>query len=701
MGVNSVTKVSTDTPIEKLVSYSVKRDSMPLNPTENSAAIPSASFQIAVPEGQNPEDLMGEQIVLSDRQGIPIYGDVVDYNLSEGTNVASLDTVGLFDKLNTEQTCLPYIYTGDISIARVLASWAQECGVFRYQVPGIPRTYITNRLEMGYQRDSNERWILAETDTYRLTFNGKSTAPFLGPSQPIMFGTSFSGNMAGTNFVSFHFPQNRGPEVVLRLERSGSTARLLQTNAAGSLAVLGTLTLPVEPDPTTSKDFDVHVLAQVSPSTPNRVDYSLRAITRGADVRYTTANFAHTTGSVLLGTGGYNKITQATPAGTELWIYFGDGSVLPTKRMNAQFEGSFTDTLPPSVRNVQGFTGNVWSAMKEFCSIYRMNLSLDNDTLQITPMLETSNGSAVIRMPPKSNVRKSLSKRSEARKVEVVYNKLRGFTGTNQVLLWKADTVYSLEKGETKVEVIDSDATFIGMMQPMPLAGIPNPLDPLQLSSYVITGNDGYIVDPNWWVDNGGSIKVAPTRKSGQIEITMQAPTVDSVRAPYRVSEGTADRPALYISGNGVVKIPSTVEIYTGSPDAAQEVGVTFDSPFVTDMETVYRVGATLATYYGGTMSDLGYVVALNAGHEGLSGSGNEVLGRTPETAHVYHRGAVFRSISSVSNPNSLQVSAEDGTTVTHFKDYWASNTVAQLNTYFAGKKVKDFNRAPLKQHLS
>lgn len=711
MGVHSVTRVSTNTPVEKLVNYSVKRDSMPLDPTDSSAAVPSATFQIAVPEGQNPEDLLGERVLIHDRQGIRISGDVVDYGLSEETNVASLDAVGLFDRLNTEQTCLPYISASQIRIESVLASWAQECGVFRYQVPGTPRTYITNRLEMGYQRDSNERWILAETNTYRLTFNGKSEAPFLGPSQPLMFGTSFNGNLTGTNFVAFHFPQDQGAgtvnqrlDVTLRLERSGSTARLLQTNSLGVLTLLGTLTLPVEPNPTVGKDFDIHVLAEVSPSTPSRVNYTLRAVTRGTDVKYTSTTFTHTAGSVLLGNAGYNRITYSSPPGYDWWAYFGDSGTLPTKRMESQFDGVYLSYLPASIRNIQGYTGNVWSAMKEFCSIYRMNLSLENDTLQISPMAAlTSNGAGDIKSVQKGNVRKSLSKRSEARKVEIVLNKLRGFSGTNQVLLWKADTVYSLEKGETKVEVVDTDATFIGMMQPMPLAGIPNPRDPLQLSSYVITGNDGYIVDPNWWVDNGGSIKVAPTRKSGQIEITMQAPNVDSVRAPYRVSEGVADRPALYISGNGVVKIPSTIPIYTGSPQAAQEVGVTFDSPFVTDIETVYRVGATLAGYYGGTSSEISYSVPLNAGYEGLDRASNSepVLGYAPETAHIYHRGAIFRNKSVASNPNSLQATAEDGAVVTHFKDYWGNNTVAQLNTYFAGKKVKDFNRAPLKQHLS
>src|SRR4030095_2341455 len=134
----------------------------------------------------------------------------------------------------------------------------------------------------------------------------------------------------------------------------------------------------------------------------------------------------------------------------------------------------------------------------------------------------------------KSQLVEKIQARDDARSVEIVYRERKNTS--NLSLMWKADSVYSLDKGETKVETIQTDSTFTYVTQPIPVSGVPVPYT-WSYSSYVITGNDGYIVDPQWWLDNGGSVKVEMTEKSGEVKVTMQAPPVDTVRAPYRLSE--------------------------------------------------------------------------------------------------------------------------------------------------------------------
>lgn len=698
--VYTLTDKTKDRQQSGLMTYSIRRDAVHHNPADTSMAVPSMGLTVAVREDENPEDLMGRTFELTDRSGSPTTGTAVDYSLNEGTGVVSLDTSTVFDNLNTEQTCFPIVGAegNDLQWTRILAYWAQECGVFMYPVPGIVRTYIGSYTEFGYELDNNARWI--HNGNVATLTDGSTTAPIhLGPSQPIMFGAVLTGTGTGTtSTVTWSFPLGDGTTTLLSLERRGTSLQLRQAGVLiGSVTELASMS--------TWTEKEVHVKAEVLVANPTQVRFTMRVLVGNSDDNaYNTATFTQSTPSVLLRGVGYNKITT-TGGGTYLSrVYNSIGGALPTVGASQAIDlgdGS-AQTVPVSA--IQGYTGNVWSHMREFCSIYGINMWLQNDMIYLSSMLLLEDGALPLAHPAKSQVRKNLSRRTRARKVEVVQYNLKPSYLTASILLWKAENVYSVEKGETKVEVIQSDSTFTQLMQPVAVSGVPVPYTS-SYSSYVVTGADGYIVDPQWWYDNGGSIKVAATRKSGEIELTIQAPNVESVRAPYRISEGVADRPALYVMGKGIAHTSDTVEIYTASADAAQEVGITFDSPFVADIETAYNTGTALSKYFGGTGGELSFSVPINTGAEQTNPYGPDdlpgTLGYRPEGAYLYHRGAIYRTVTTTTNPSVTQATAESSTLIAYLNEAWKGKKVGDFNAYHAGKNVREMNRAPLPLYIS
>jgi hypothetical protein len=223
----------------------------------------------------------------------------------------------------------------------------------------------------------------------------------------------------------------------------------------------------------------------------------------------------------------------------------------------------------------------------------------------------------------------------------------------------------------------------------------------LGYGSYVITGNDGYIVTPQWWVDNGGSIKAEATGTAGELKITMQAPTVDTVRAPYRISEGVADRPALYIFGSGLnLSEPKTLRIATGAGDAAQE-SVTFDSPFVTNLDLAYNAGYKVADSMGGAGGEIAFNVPKDS--LGVPDPYGIEYDSVPPGSMVYHGGAVHRIMALSVQPTGLSVTkAEQFTSVAATNDGLGPDaTIDQWNSLHLNKTVKEVNLSPLPQYIA
>lgn len=710
----TLTNKTTGEPVKGLMNYNISRDAVPLNPDSSNTAIPTMSFQVATDPAVDTGALMGQLFSLSAQEQNPqsiLDGTAVSYSSGEATGVTSIDTETLFARLNTDQTLLPLLTAYDVS--RLIKYWAQECGVPVMRIPGTVQNYVSE-LEVGYARRSQGSWVMLLGLNWRLTtsLGGNYTAD----PMPVMSGQSILHSyklLKSTRDTSFTWAYARQdvftPGEVdpgkITIARVGNNA--VCTISTGNTSKTITIALPGAATAAASDGWEMHLLAEVLPGT-STVQYSLRAvplffggtITTGSTTD-TVANSFMTKHLGLAYMQGTVRGSVADPLTAGQWASVTKHDKLPDAPLDTNFSDSWGDRVPPAAAAVPGFQGNVWSSIVQVASIHRLNVTLVDGRIRLTPQLRRSTftgGYDLGQIPfPKGNIQLKQAARTPARKVEVVRHKLDAGV---HVLLWKADSVYSIERGETQKFTVQTEGTFQTLEAVTPTAGVTNPSNPT-FGQYVVTGADGYIVDPAWWTNNGGSLKVSPTGTSGEIEITIQAPGIVTVRAPYRISEGAADRPALYIFGRGITSKPETLQFYTSAPESAQEIGATFDSPFVTTATIANDVGFLLSMHHGGSTSEVSLTTPVDTGQEYSTKLQGRPLWNEPEGRYFYYKGAIYRSKSTSESPQDIQMDSENSTLVAFSNEYWAGKTITDFDNYHAGKLVRDVNRSPLPMYLS
>ena len=279
-----------------------------------------------------------------------------------------------------------------------------------------------------------------------------------------------------------------------------------------------------------------------------------------------------------------------------------------------------------------GFSGNAWEHIKQYCSIYHLDVSFRDGKLTIGPRQRDVTFGASL-----SELSTTIQDREQARNVEVV-NQNHQATGMTPAVMWAADSVYQVAVGEVQEFTVQTPHSILDTSQPVCVSGI----DPYPYKTgsgqYVVTGSDGYIVSPTFWRDQGGSITASPTDVEGEIKITIKGPDYDSPRAPYRISEGDAGRPALYVTGLGILAKPETLKIGTGKAQAAKDVGVTIDSPFVADRSMAYDVAARAAKAFA--TPETTTTIAEPLAYDGVS-----KLGTSPAGALVKSNGNIMRVV--------------------------------------------------------
>lgn len=712
-------------PIGKLATYSISKSNIPTNPSDTSGQIPTFSATITN-AGKDSKTHLGDPVILIDSDAQDTAGVVVSAGSSAKSGLTKLDMNTVFERLNTEQTTYP-VYTDSTFNTNMaptaITQWLLMAGVPQFRVPGNLQHYLTNA-QVGYSSRSDATWVMAPNSEwpanhsrYKPTYGTNLGRIEVNKSQSTIWGMKINPwhqTDYNTEVLVNTWLYRMNNTATYRLMQVGRVITLSQRTGTGAYTVLATLTVPTST--TVVGDF-VYVLIKAHPTVAANVAITIRAVcvdqTSGQTVVYesTAASVASTLRNrpeLRTIDFGYDTAQAGIDISPSLF-HISEGTEIPFEPPHNQISITLDSNAKP-LTCVPGFTGNVWEKLKELCSLAELDISFGNDKIEFTPrkfQRADQFDSTYKPMLPlaKSNVSESANQREKARTVEVIYRQQpkQSTSAYYNTELWRADTVYRVEPGEKLVEVVQTDSTFLTLNQPVPVSGVPVPYTNLY-GAYVVTGNDGYIVDPQWWKDNGGSLTVQPTRNAGEIEITIQAPAIVTSRAPYRISEGVADRPALYIFGEGLkLGKEKTIRVYTGNPDASEEVGVKFDSIFITDKLTAFNAGHKIAVTYGTGDSTLSYDIPRKEKMEyGFIGS-PLIFSANVEDHNVYYNGSAYRAESYSIGPSATNVSkaVRYNTHRIVNGEYATGKTIAQQNAMNAGKKIKDTNLAPLPAYLS
>jgi hypothetical protein len=331
-----------------------------------------------------------------------------------------------------------------------------------------------------------------------------------------------------------------------------------------------------------------------------------------------------------------------------------------------------------------GFSGNVWEHMKQYCAIYHLDVNYRNGKLTIEPRQRDIKVGASL-----SELSTTIANRETARNVEVVHQQ-HNATGPNPQVLWSADTVYQVAVGEVQEFVVQTKHSIMAVSQPVCVSGI-NPYPYTGGSGqYVVTGSDGYIVSPAFWADQGGSITCDITENEGEIKVSIKGPDKDSDRAPYRISEGDAGRPALYITGLGVKADPKTLKVPTGNPKAAKDVGVTIDCPFVGTTKVAYDVAARASKAFAS--AEVSSTFAEPIGFDEQS-----ALGAVPVGQLFKRDGNVYRVSSADQTHSGISGNGVQNNTIYQINRSFEGRTVGERNDYHNGKPIGKINLKPIR----
>lgn len=703
---------STLAKLGDLSTYSVTTSATPVDTADSSGVVPNVSATFV--DGTNPEFLVGESFSLNSPVVGNYAGEIIEVGTGSNSSRYSLSSETLLSRLTADRRLYPsqtYAATEYIPLA-ALEYWSQQCGIFydalegdvlfyqskylhsfayikgmtrpiRSTVPAgaldpISAAIIGDRLITSFGRGTVSPTPIISPDKLSLL------VPAIGAGKTLVFTAGIHNLGTGRqSSITWNMETPTQGKHFLNLVIDNAAGVTLQARAGGAAYTnLGTVAGAV------NGEFRVNI--GVSEATATTTTFQLNVLSpSGTLVGSTTATVASGIRSAL-SVASIDYGSASTGSGTQQYHYGVGISVM--NAMPVSFPAA-TKSLTPNTKTAEyysGFSGNVWEHIKAYCSIYHLDVSFVSGRMTVSPRNKT-----ITNLSGGAGAQKKISKREQAKYVEVVVldsksSAVNGFS--TPILMWAADSVYQVNVGETQEFLVQTDHSILTLSQPVAVSGI----DPFPYKSgagqYVVTGSDGYIVSPTFWRDQGGSVTVDSTENEGEIKVTIKGPQYDSARAPYRISEGDAGRPALYITGEGVVNTPKTIRVATGSPNAAKEVGVKVESPFINTRLIAYDIAARAARKFSGPE---------------ITGSINEALHYdTPSSLGAYPSGGlvkqdrnVMRVVSTTQNPSAVSLTTGQHNTIQHVKDsFGAGATINDVKANYAGRPISKTNLGPLKE---
>lgn len=393
-----------------------------------------------------------------------------------------------------------------------------------------------------------------------------------------------------------------------------------------------------------------------------------------------------------------------------------------------------------------GWTGDLWTKIKELLVVYGAEISLVRSTVVIRELRER-------RALEINNISEAwdIANIDMARQVEVMYYNSNPMFNSAVYPYggWNEDvTVYTIDAGQTTTVNIPVDVWLEDIKQPYAVNFVDRyyNLD----SVYAIAGNDGLSVQSSQWNADGGKITVAIGEDGKSIDVTFVGATGATAKyAPYRVavSAGPSDYySSLRLIGTGIGFKQESVIMPTGVADSEilRDVGVTVDNPFVYDYKTALDVAANVAQAWAGpkrtitinkadinrpdsTTPDYDYATfnqfdayATGAGFTNFSAFDAAWSGKTfadfddywyeqvadsfshqvfgnASGARVQWRRAFYRIRSATTTASGVDYTAEADTTFDDFDESAGlTMTFADFDTSYAGLTFSDYTLIPL-----
>jgi hypothetical protein len=691
------------TPLGRLASFTVSTSAVPLNPSEGSGAAPSVNAGYI--KGLDPEFALGETNVLSHGAVGTYEGEIVRLSLPQGSDVATIAQDTALTLLNNELHLFPFIDAAPSkwTAARAIDYWSQQCGLFYDKVPGDCIAYASgfgHADSYGAQTSARFYEKVAGDPTSTVVLNDRSVKTL---------GSATTGTTAFHELpegrVAVSVPRNRRlvASIGFGLRGAGRAASVSwnmvdDKRGAHSLSISATsdglITAAIGGVPADS--------VTVPSGADYRVTFSIERLSSTAVVAKLTVHTDDLDGSGELEYAGMSQVaTYALPSvmyltsikhaaaggsGTQMLRW---GTYLTVAKGHPAGVPAVQKSLSQTGRAfgfVSGFQGNVWSLLNEYCAITRQDIRFLDSKLLVTPRIAGLSA-------PRGNFSgfsRDSERREKYKQVAVVNKQSRAVTD-NTAVLWRADSVYQVAAREVFETTVQTGHSILNVVQPVAVNGIsPFPYKK-GWGQYVVTGADGYIIAPQWWKDNGGKVEVSLTGVEGEIAIKITAPDLDTVRAPYRISEGEADRPALYISGSGILNDPVEVHVGTGAKNAREGFDNVFESPFIAGPMETYDTAAAMAAEYSASKAD----VSFELPNDFYTPSR---FGQFPAGTRFTDGKRNYRITSASQTHSKVSGSAVPHTTIGDYvASYPPGATIADEKKRHFGRTIRQFNIQPLR----
>lgn len=693
-----------------LSTFSVSSAAVPLDAADSSGAVPTLTATFA--DGTETDYLVGETFTLTAPVVGKFEGKVISRSKPANSNRYNISVDSIMSRLNSDLRVYPLAdyLTGPESTYIPMYSleyWSQQCGLFFTKVPGDVLLYQSGYGHTGlfvkdYSRALRLKRYTAVGGTAGLMYarysrvwagfgydmdartafpQGQTLAtpvPSSAQGDRLVFGVDVDLTGTGrTADVTWQFNGPSGTKPALRIAVDSETGFQLQTASGGSYTTRITSSIP--------KGDLYSVYASISQANATQTRFTL-TVYNSAGLLMDDQTFSISSaiaGSLALTGMAYHGY----PGGSGNDLAYGNMFIsrmpsVPTKRIED------SKTMIPGLKGANfmvGFSGNVWEHIKQYCAIFHLDVELINGKVTFGPRQRDITVGASL-----SELNTTIQNREQARNVEVVNQNFTG-TGNTPTVLWKADSVYQVAVGEVQTFTVQTPHSILETSQPVCVSGIsPFPYK-TGAGQYVVTGSDGYIVSPTFWRDQGGSITTETTDVEGEIKVTIKGPDYDSPRAPYRISEGDAGRPALYVTGLGLLASPKTLKVGTGKSRAAKDVGVTLDSPFIGNVKQAYDAAVRAAKTFA-TPETTAIIT------EPLSYDEASKLGASPTGALVKSNGNILRLEDASQGVSGISGTVSQHNTIYQLKRSFAGLTIKQQKDYYAGKTIGQVNIKPMKK---